>query len=175
MTIESGVAAAPLSKGERAKALWSSLSKRNKLAVGVVTAAALMAVLLLVSRATEGSGSLKSVIQTSSGNPTKDSLSAMHNEKLSSLKITKDMDAGSITIRFDMDENFTCPSCQFMVRLFDRNGNYLTHLTSEPFYQLFRSSENASGWQVPSEPVLEYAVNLRDLKEAEMAEFGVID
>jgi len=93
------------------------------------------------------------------------------NAGITNLHAQKDLNKGIVTIQFDF-ESPGCPGCRFLVRLFDKNGNYLTHITSEQHFELF-------GWRhvmdSAKKPVsLSYPVNLRDLKEVTKMEFGIL-
>lgn len=89
------------------------------------------------------------------------------NKSISDLLITKNMDKGIVHIKFAFSSP-GCPSCQFLLRLFDRNGAYLNNVISEQHYKLFKGNLSRAPRQVD----LEYQVNSRDLRDAEIAEFG---
>ena len=102
---------------------------------------------------------------------TRAALARNANTGITNLHAQKDLNKGIVTIQFDF-ESPGCPGCRFLVRLFDKNGNYLTHITSEQHFELF-------GWQhvmdSAKKPVsLSYPVNLRDLKEVTKMEFGIL-
>jgi hypothetical protein len=90
------------------------------------------------------------------------------NESIKELAIMKSMDAGTLTIRFrlDMQKGFGFP---FLLRMFDRNGNYLRRIVTEPIMLL-----QHEGIIVQGRGTLTYSVNLRDLRDVEIAEFGIV-
>jgi hypothetical protein len=89
------------------------------------------------------------------------------NKSISGLSITKNMNKGTVHIQFTFSSP-GCPSCQFLLRLFDHNGAYLNNILSEEHYKLF----NRDVSRAPRQVDLEYQVDLRDLRDAEIAEFG---
>lgn len=48
-------------------------------------------------------------------------------ESISNLKAWKNIKNGILKVSFAF-RGPRCPSCRFLVRLFDQNGNYLTHI-----------------------------------------------
>jgi hypothetical protein len=114
---------------------------------------------------------LKASIGTLTGAKTfeamRDAAGANHwNRVLSKLTMAKDMQKGTVAVGVQIAQS--CVNCRFLVRLFDRNGNYLTHFETESLYQMF-------GPQIGQHTGLkrmEFKVNMRDLRDAELAEFG---
>lgn len=103
------------------------------------------------------------------------------NEKINggieNLKVKIDKDKGAVKIDFDYDSGkeivYKNIPRSFLVRLFDKNGKYITHFTTkERFvendaeypYKVYRIS--------PSNNHLEYQIPTRDAEFVEMAEFG---
>lgn len=89
-----------------------------------------------------------------------------YNAAITGLAMTKSMADGTMTITFKVTHERRCPPCQYLVRLFDKNGVYLTHFLTARHLELFGVDRRQG-------PVtLTYRVNLRDLRDAEQAEFG---
>jgi len=86
---------------------------------------------------------------------------------LSDLRIMKNVDNGILRIEFVMDYSHPCPSCVFLVRLFDKNGAHLTHFETEAHYKLLGVQRHGRQAQA-----LSYSVSQRDLQFATSAEFG---
>ena len=102
----------------------------------------------------------------------------MFNEKyVKSLEIYKNADKGEISIVFEMDESIIYPSGKFLIRIFDKNGNYLTHFTTEEFFRLFEMTNPGVGktskFIINNPVMLSYNMNTLILKEAKYAEFGI--
>jgi hypothetical protein len=90
---------------------------------------------------------------------------SLFNKNISDLHIWKSQSAGTLRIAFTYDNYHPC-ACRFLLRLFDKNGNYLTHFTTDAHYELFHNKRAIL-------PVsLDYDVNQRDLEYAVAAEFG---
>jgi hypothetical protein len=87
-------------------------------------------------------------------------------KSLFSLHVWKDLGKGIIRIKFSYE--YTCPLCRFLVRLFDKNGNYLTHFITETHMALFGFQPGCLTRE------LEFNVNVRDLRDAQIVEFGII-
>src|SRR5512139_3372 len=85
------------------------------------------------------------------------------NKSISNLNARKDLDKGIVTIQFEF-ESPRWPGARFLVRLFDKNGNHLTHFATQRHAELFGGQ---GVMETTKKPVsLSYPVNLRDLKEA---------
>jgi hypothetical protein len=88
-------------------------------------------------------------------------------QHLSQLAVAKDMRRGVLLVEITT----SCKGCgglHYLVRLFDRNGNYLTHFVSRSFFEMMGYQEGA---QVGRRQ-LEFPINVRDLRDAEYVEFG---
>ena len=86
---------------------------------------------------------------------------------LSQLAAAKDMNRGILMIEITTSCNW-CGGSRYLVRLFDRNGNYLTHFVSRLFFEMMGYQEGAQA----GKRQLEFPVNVRDLRDAESVEFG---
>jgi hypothetical protein len=102
----------------------------------------------------------------------------LQNRSLSQLTVSKQMANGILVVNVHIGRN-TAPSTGFLIRLFDRNGNYLSHFQTQNLIQLFGMGAPPSGaGHVPSGAYnpglrrMEFRVNVRDLRDAEMVEFG---
>ena len=91
------------------------------------------------------------------------------NKRIDRLVVTKNVEKGLIKVSFSFKDSM-CPSCRLLLRLFDQNGAYLTHLTSEPLYKVFGMD---SGQGIGGH-TLTYRVPVRDLRDARVAEFGYL-
>lgn len=97
---------------------------------------------------------------------------------ISDLRMTKDLGRGIIEISFALactkkpSQGFEYISGlgRFRVRLFDHNGNYLTHFSTEPLYKLLGIEFTSRRKQYS----ISYGVNLRDLRDTEIGELGLI-
>jgi hypothetical protein len=89
------------------------------------------------------------------------------------LKIYKNVDKGTVTIEFDWDQSRAgyphFVGRAFLVRLFDKNGQYLTHFTTESLIELMGREELSK-----RHFEFTYPVNQRDLQVAKQAEFGAM-
>lgn len=120
---------------------------------------------------------------------------SIYNKTLSNLKIRKNLSKSQLIITFNFDykepnrnmgwlgqANLPRLLCTgyFLIRLFDKNGNYLTHFTTEPFYKLlglrmkFKDPQTVllEKSYIKKQIKLVYDVNSRDLEFAQIAEFG---
>lgn len=61
---------------------------------------------------------------------------------LSQLAAAKDMNRGILMIEITTSCNW-CGGSRYLVRLFDRNGNYLTHFVSRSFFEMMGYQEGA--------------------------------
>ena len=112
-----------------------------------------------------GRSRITAVIHTTSDEPGSE---AWLNPHLSGLKMWKDEKNDTIIIKVHQDgwpDNAS--SARFLVRLFDKNGHYLTTITSEPLSQVF-----STVGRVPNDIELTFPMNSSGLKEVEQAEFG---
>ena len=86
---------------------------------------------------------------------------------------------GQVVIEFDVDAarwGRTPGGCKMLVRLFDRNGQYLTHFITAERFVAYEDDRNF-GWAgqkllVPKGNRLVYDVNVRDLRDVNIAEIG---
>ncbi len=88
-------------------------------------------------------------------------------QNLSELAAAKDMRRGVLMV----EVTTSCKGCgglHYLVRLFDRNGNYLTHFVSRSFFEMMGYQEGAR----TGKRQLEFPLNVRDLRDAEYMEFG---
>ena len=68
--------------------------------------------------------------------------------------------------------------CRLLIRLFDQNGNYLTHFTTESLDKLFGGGYESMDrvtdfFKQENKYSLTYEVNMRDLRDAEIGELGL--
>jgi hypothetical protein len=114
-----------------------------------------------------GKSRLDAVVNTAGGNYG----TAQINSGIRDLAIYKDVDKGTVIIAFDWDQSKAgyphIVGKAFLVRLFDKNGQYLTHFTTEPLLELMGRDELTK-----KHFEFTYEVNLRDLEVAQQAEFG---
>lgn len=86
-----------------------------------------------------------------------------------------------VVIDFDINASIWTPVPQtfpLLVRLFDKNGQYLTQFTTaEEFTPLIASFDARKGSTLlkPKGNRLFYGVNIRDLRDASMMEIGFIE
>ena len=92
------------------------------------------------------------------------------NRAFSHLKITKETEKGLVHIRFYFSESSGATaytnSRGFLVRFFDSNGSYLSSINTERLKYDFTDTSYV-GWKS-----FTYQVNKRDLRDAQMSEFG---
>jgi hypothetical protein len=96
--------------------------------------------------------------------------------------------SGELIIAFDVDTN-SWPNLPMLfpmvVRLFDRNGHYLTHFTTREGFtvhdSVYKRFSNWAGWTKPikllkqTDNRLMYSVNMRDLRDAQIIEIRFAD
>jgi hypothetical protein len=140
-------------------------------------AVALLLILTLSVASCSGRSSLRAVANTID-----DGLAnAKINPNISNLKVEKDVNNGTIKISFTFKGNVMGLSQQthtgygLLVRLFDKNGSYLTHFTTEALE--YDPKERQAYWDEIKSPSdkhfsLAYNVPARDLEAADMAEVG---
>jgi ABC-type uncharacterized transport system substrate-binding protein len=91
---------------------------------------------------------------------------------------------GTLTIMFDYDfqKPQRLPLMRFLVRMFDQNGQYLTHFTTEERYAVtneYANLEQQSGGRIKviklqaNKNILQYPVNMRDASFIAATEFGI--
>lgn len=132
-----------------------------------------LALLLLIGVLAHSGSALaqpvRTVIDTLSGSMDAGALGARnYNVMLSKASAVKDMKQGTLVVSIYIGG--TCPSCSFLVRLFDRNGNPLGHLRTPRLYDAFGievARKKPMGLQK-----LPFSVNLRDLRDVEIVEVG---
>jgi hypothetical protein len=106
--------------------------------------------------------------------------------KIQNLSMFINRKNGTLTIGFGCQFNGGPTSlARMMVRLFDVNGEYLTHFITKEYFAapgcLYRSSDPDSCWRQGVTPVslkpesnlLQYTVNVRDAAFVQQAEFGL--
>lgn len=91
--------------------------------------------------------------------------------------------AGTLTIVFNFDfaaNRYKFPFVRFLVRMFDQNGQYLTHFTTAERYatndESFEQLRSAGVEVIKlsnTNNVLQYPVNMRDASFVAMVEFGI--
>lgn len=92
------------------------------------------------------------------------------NRQFDSVQASKDVERGLLNISYHWSGGQLPPKGQFLIRLFDRNGSYLTHLTSEPIYNMY-SLQEFNNFGLESRD-LTYQLAMRDLRDADLIEFG---
>jgi hypothetical protein len=91
---------------------------------------------------------------------------------------------GTLTIMFDYDvyKQQGPPVMRFLVRMFDQNGQYLTHFTTKELYAVgisydFLERRSGGGFKViklqAKKNILQYPVNMRDASFIAATEFGI--
>ena len=89
---------------------------------------------------------------------------------------------GTLTIVFNFDfaNRYQFPFMRFLVRMFDQNGQYLTHFTTEERYAIedkrimaLRSAGAKATKLLNKNNVLQYPVNMRDCSFVASVEFGI--
>jgi hypothetical protein len=93
--------------------------------------------------------------------------------RLINLRIWKNIKTGTLLIRFGLLPP-PCGSCRFLIRLFDLNGNYLTHFMTERQWQLPFWSDFHNHPEKDQHFELKYDVNVRELRDASIVEFGIV-
>ena len=115
-------------------------------------------------------------INTNSGDDFSDIQGEILNkEYLSNVKSYKNIKKGYLIIVFDWISNSPITAC-FIVRLFDRNGNYLSHFLTEEIFRLFplKTVGNQVIIDAVNPSVLTYNINSIVLPEIKYLEFGLI-
>ena len=119
-------------------------------------------------------------INTSTGDPSMDSGGKYLNDMcLSNVTSYKNIKGGYLIIVFDLKSNSPI-GANFLIRLFDRNGNYLSHFSTEEIYLLFpyfarlTTGNNQDVIDKMNPFVLAYNVNSIILPEIKYLEFGFI-
>jgi hypothetical protein len=93
---------------------------------------------------------------------------------LSNVKSYKNIKEGCLIIRFNLKSGIPI-SLHFLVRLFDRNGNYLSHFTTDMIFSLFPSDIVENQINDAKNPfTLIYNINSIVLPEIKYIEFGFI-
>jgi len=111
-------------------------------------------------------------INTSTGDDYMDIQGEILNKKyLSIVKSYKNIKKGYLIIVFNLLK-YTPITASFLIRLFDRNGNYLSHFPTEEIFRLFQTV--GSGIDEINPLVLVYNINSIVLPEIKYLEFGLI-
>ena len=111
-------------------------------------------------------------INTSTGDDYMDIQGEILNKKyLSIVKSYKNIEKGYLIIVFNLLK-YTPITASFLIRLFDRNGNYLNHFTTEEIFRLFQTA--GSGIEEINPLILVYNINSILLPEIKYLEFGLI-
>ncbi len=93
--------------------------------------------------------------------------------RINNLRVWKNIKTGTLLIRFGLLQP-RCGSCRFLIRLFDLNGNYLTHFMTEPQWKLPFWSDFYNHPEKQQQFELKYDVTVRDLRDASIVEFGIV-
>jgi len=117
-------------------------------------------------------------------------------EYLADLKAWKNIEEGTILLRFKFADVI---GGHFLVRFFDRNGNYLSHLVSREMREIYGNptdfdskasqviyadfefgnviikTRDPDGFKYLTERVLVYPVNIRDLRDTEIICLSLAD
>ena len=99
------------------------------------------------------------------------------NDPISNLKMKIDRSEGRIFICFDFDSTrATIPALRrFLIRVFDKNGAYLTHFKTAEYFRL-----DDTRWMFPTiklqkhDNCINYPISVRDAAFVEKAEFGMV-
>lgn len=111
-------------------------------------------------------------INTSTGDDYMDIQGEILNKKyLSIVKSYKNLEKGYLIIVFNLLK-YTPITASFLIRLFDRNGNYLNHFATEEIFRLFQTA--GSGIEEINPLILVYNINSILLPEIKYLEFGLI-
>ncbi len=130
----------------------------------------IVAVLTALSAISLSAQPLQAQITTLDGSVRQVGGAAIYNKQyLSQLAVSKDLRRGVLMIEVTSSCGH-CGGLHYLVRLFDRNGNYLTHFVSRSFFEMMGYQEGAK----PGPRQLEFPVNVRDLRDAELVEFGFV-
>jgi len=91
---------------------------------------------------------------------------------ISNLKIWKNTAKGTILLRFKGKKSGIWNQ-RYLIRLFDKNGEYLSHFVSDRIVEIFGMPTTAKDTELnKDEPVVErelvYSVNIRDLRDTEI-------
>lgn len=159
------------------KAGWSAMPQRTKLILAAAVAvfvlfAAVIGVSVVGSVASRivGSGStLKAQVASADDNPA----AQMCNEKIAGLKVTTDVDGGTVRVRFTLKgspEGGPVAGGRFLVRLFDRSGQFLDVAQSERLVEMY--GVNPTIYWDDRDVDVQFSSNAVVLKEAKMAEVG---
>ena len=99
----------------------------------------------------------------------------LNNRYLSNVTSYKNIRKGYLIIVFNWESNSPI-SARFLVRLFDRNGNYLSHFLTEEIFRLFplKTVGNQVIIDAINPFVLTYNINSIVLPEIKYLEFGLI-
>ncbi|MGD0326899.1 MAG: hypothetical protein ABSD45_24560 [Terriglobia bacterium] len=108
-------------------------------------------------------------------------LDQMNGYKIQHLKMFMNRKNGMLTIDFGCQFNgSTSMPTRMMVRLFDANGEYITHFTTEEYFipPSFRlpdyNTPLSGGIRLkPESNIVQYTVNLRDAAYVQSGEFGL--
>lgn len=93
---------------------------------------------------------------------------------LSNVKSYKNIKEGYLIIRFNLKSGIPI-TVHFLVRLFDRNGNYLSHFTTDMIFRLFPSEMVGNQINDAKNPfTLIYGINSIVLPEIKYVEFGFL-
>lgn len=94
------------------------------------------------------------------------------NTQIEEIVITKNLKAGTLTVTFQTNGP-TSPWSSMLIRLFDSNGAYLTHISTEELFRLNSRSVEEWGMKAARHAYkVTYQLPVRDLREATQAEFG---
>ena len=113
-------------------------------------------------------------------------ITRLYDATILNMKSYINRDTGALTFIFDYDEkksqHATIHTRKFLIRVFDENGQYLTHFTTSEEYMPFQAILNGFGRAVAGNNhfkkllsngnVLSYSINKRDANYASFIEFG---
>lgn len=123
----------------------------------------------------KASKELHSTVQTAVGDAGSQFQAAQLNAGIKNLKVTKNVGKGIITISFEWRSKdagyYYFNGRGLLVRLFDGNGQYLTHFTTEETFVDIMGTHDPRTWEGGSF-TLNYPVNELVLKAAKQAEVG---
>ena len=161
------------------ESMWSSLSQQIKVAAAVLVIFFVVVagvVVITVTRAVGarlfgGGSTLRSEVASVDTGPA----AQMCNRKIADLNVTKDVDAGTVRVRFVLQgspEGGPAASGRFLVRIFDANGQFLHAATSEMLVHMY-GADPSSYWKDRDVDV-QFSTNSLVLREAKMAEVGFV-
>lgn len=154
-------------------------------ALGLILLGILSAIVVPAVLGHSGSSKLGKNISCVINTATDESGNQLYNPRLINAKAYINTKTGTLTITFDYIQAGPIPNtplvCRFLVRVFDNNGQYLSHFTTKEQYVTdgvvnFESmpAQVASNFRkvLPNNNILQYPINIRDASFIAAIEFG---